>query len=176
MPVKFVAKNHVISMFVFQEKTMNETQLKNAAASAGNYHSMGFNCAESIFLTFRAIAVPDMNEDMVRMASPFGGGMGRSGCVCGALSGAIMILGAAKGRVSPDVPRKQSYELSNEYHNRFKAKFGATCCRVLVKAEFGSKEQGARCYDIITESAELLMDFLIEKDMVVNENTGKVSL
>jgi len=106
------------------------------------------------------------------MATPFGGGLGRSGCICGALSGAVMILGAAKGRVSADVPRKESYELSNEYHKRFYEKFGATCCRVLVKEEFGSREQGDRCYRIITESAELMMNFLIEKKIVNIENSS----
>jgi C_GCAxxG_C_C family probable redox protein len=153
-------------MLVFQEKIMNKIQETDAAESAGDYHNRGYNCAESIFLTFRLIAVPELSEDMVRMATPFGGGMGRSGCVCGALSGAMMIIGAAKGRTTPEVPRKQSYELANEYHNRFKSKFGATCCRVLVKHDFGTKEQSSTCYKIITESAELLMNFLVEKDIV----------
>ena len=145
---------------------MKELLLKNAADSAGSCHNKGFNCAESIFLAFREFAAPDLSEDMVRLATPFGGGLGRSGCVCGALSGAVMILGAAKGRVSPDVPRKISYELSNEFHNIFRGKFGATCCRSLVKDEFGSAGQGRRCYQIITESAALLMNFLIEKGIV----------
>lgn len=142
---------------------MNEPLYKKISDSAGDYHNRGFNCAESIFLAFREIAAPDLSEDMVRIATPFGGGIGRSGCLCGALSGGVIILGAARGRTTPETPRKESYELSSEFHNRFKSKFGATCCRVLVKAEFGSKEQGERCYQIITGSAELLMKFLVEK-------------
>jgi C_GCAxxG_C_C family probable redox protein len=142
---------------------MNELLYKNISDSAGDYHNRGFNCAESIFLAFRGVAAPDLSEDMVRIATPFGGGIGRSGCVCGALSGAVIILGAARGRTTPETPRKESYELSNEFHNRFKSEFGATCCRVLVKDKFGSKEQGERCYQIITGSAELLMKFLVEK-------------
>jgi len=145
---------------------MHKLILKKSADSAGSYHNQGFNCAESIFLTFRSIAAPDLSADMVRLATPFGGGLGRSGCICGALSGAVMILGAAKGRVSTDVPRKESYDLSGEYHNRFRQKFGATCCRVLVKDEFGSKEQKEKCFRIITESAELMMNFLIEKNII----------
>ncbi len=142
---------------------MNELIFKNISEIAGNYHNKGFNCAESIFLAFREVAAPELSEDMVRLATPFGGGLGRSGCVCGAISGAVIILGAAKGRISPDIPRKESYDLSSDYHNRFKEKFGATCCRVLVKEKFGSKEQGEKCYKIITESADLLMNFLVEK-------------
>ncbi len=142
---------------------MKETLYKNISDTAGDYHNSGYNCAESIFLAFREVAAPDLSEDMVRIATPFGGGMGRSGCVCGVLSGAVIILGAARGRTTPETPRTESYELSNEFHNRFKSKFGATCCRVLVKDKFGSKEQGERCYQIITGSAELLMKFLVEK-------------
>ena len=142
---------------------MNEPLIKKISDSAGDYHNRGFNCAESIFLAFREIAAPDLSEDMVRIATPFGGGIGRSGCLCGALSGGVIILGAARGRTTPETPRKESYELSSEFHNRFKSEFGATCCRVLVKDKFGSKEQGERCYQIITGSAELLMKFLVEK-------------
>jgi C_GCAxxG_C_C family probable redox protein len=145
---------------------MNFEIAKKKSEIAGNYHNQGYNCAESIFLAFRESAAPELTEDMVRIASPFGGGIGRSGCICGALSGAMIILGAAKGRTSPDISKKESYSLAGEYHNRFKNKFGSTCCRVLVKNSLSPKEQGERCYQIITESADLLMDFLTEKDIV----------
>ena len=144
---------------------MSEYLIKKAADSAGIYYKEGFNCAESIFLSLRSFAAPDLSEDMVRLATPFGGGVGRSGCVCGALSGAVIIIGAVKGRVLPDrKSRDLAYELSGEFHNRFKAMFGATCCRVLIKNE--SKGQGEKCHKIITESAGLLMSLLIEKNLI----------
>lgn len=145
---------------------MNDILSKNVVESAGNYHNQGYNCAESIFLTFRSIIAPDLSEDFVRLATPFGGGLGRSGCICGALSGAVLIIGAARGRTSAETPKSLSYDISSEYHNRFRLKFGGTCCRVLVRDRFGTKEQSEKCYRIITESAELLMNFLIEKDIV----------
>lgn len=145
---------------------MSELMTGSPAGAAGKYHEMGFNCAESIFLAFRELAAPELGEDMVKIATPFGGGMGRAGCVCGALSGAMLILGAARGRTDPSVPRKESYSLSQEYHNMFKERFGATCCRILVKHEFGSREQGERCYKIITESADMMYGFLKGKGIV----------
>jgi len=144
-------------------------KIKSAADTAGDYHNQGFNCAESIFLTFRGLVTPNLSEDIVRLATPFGGGLGRSGCICGALSGAVMIIGAATGRITSMTPRKQSYELTMEYHNRFRYQFGATCCRVLVKDEFGSKEQGEKCFKIITESADLLINFLYEKRIILKK-------
>ncbi len=146
---------------------MIENEMIQAAKMAGDYHNSGYNCAESIFLTFREQAVPELGEDMVRLASPFGGGLGRSGCVCGALSGAMLIIGAAKGRRNPLQPRKESYSLSNEYHDIFRKQFGATCCRVLNRHEFGSREQGETCFRIITESAGIMMKFLIDKGIVL---------
>lgn len=133
--------------------------------SALEYHKEGFNCAESIFLAFRERIAPDFSVEAVRMATPFGGGLGYSGCLCGALTGSVMILGIVKGRTTPDVPRKEPYSLSNEFHNRFKGKFNATCCRVLNKNQFGSAEQGATCGRIIGGTEELLMEFLKEKGL-----------
>lgn len=141
---------------------MSETVNK----SAMDYHREGFNCAESIFLAFRERVAPEFPADAVRMATPFGGGMGYSGCLCGALTGSVMILGILKGRTTPDVPRKEPYAFSNEFHNRFKKKFGATCCRVLNKHDFGSAGQGATCGSIISGTEEMLMDFLKENELL----------
>jgi C_GCAxxG_C_C family probable redox protein len=86
--------------------------------------------------------------------------------MCGALSGATMILGAARGRTGLETAKNPSYQLSHEYHDQFKTKFGGTCCRSLNRDKFGSKEQGERCNKIVTEGAELLMNFLIDKGIV----------
>ena len=131
-----------------------------------DYHKEGFNCAESIFLAFRERAAPDLGVDAVRMATPFGAGMGYAGCLCGALAGSIMILGLLKGRTTPDIPRKEPYGLSGEFHNRFRKKFGATCCRILKREGSGPDKQGATCEEIIAGTDELLSEFLREKGLV----------
>ncbi len=131
-----------------------------------DYHNEDYNCAESIFLAFREQAAPELGADMVRMATPFGAGLGNAGCLCGALAGSVMILGLFKGRTTPDVPRKEPYALSSEFHNRFKEKFGATCCRVLKRAASGPDMRGATCEEIISGTDELLSEFLAEKRLV----------
>ena len=131
-----------------------------------DYHKEGFNCAESIFLAFRERVAPEVSAETVRMATPFGAGLGNAGCLCGALTGAVMILGLLKGRTTPDVPRREAYTLSNEFHNRFKAKFGATCCRVLKRAASGPDKKGASCAEIISGTDDLLSEFLAEKRLV----------
>lgn len=144
---------------------MSETFLNR---TANNYHKDGFNCAESIFLAFRERVAPDFPAEAVRMATPFGGGLGYAGCLCGALTGAVMILGVLKGREKPEVPRKEPYALSKEFHNRFKEKFGATCCRVLNREIYGSPERGVTCSAIINGTEELLSEFIEEKKLFSN--------
>lgn len=145
---------------------MNEELIQEARTKAGNYFKQGFNCAESIFLTFRQYLTPELDESFVRMATPFGGGLGHAGCICGALSGAIMMLGLKKGRTSPDMPRDAAYELSCEFQKRFMTEFGATCCRALNKNPFGSPEQGKNCIKLIGNTAKIFMAFILEKGLI----------
>lgn len=130
-----------------------------------DYHKDGFNCAESIFLAFRQRVAPELSAEAVRMATPFGSGLGGAGCLCGALAGSVMILGLLKGRTTPDVPRKESYGLSSEFHNRFRDNFGATCCRDLKRKASGTDKKGATCEEIIARTDELLSDFMEEKGL-----------
>lgn len=145
---------------------MNDKCCSEARTTAGNYFRQGYNCAESIFLTFRPHLAPELDEKLVRMATPFGGGLGHAGCICGALSGAIMMMGLKKGRLSPSMPRDAAYELSCEFQKRFVNQFGATCCRALNKSPFGSPEQGRNCLKIIGTTAKLFMAFLLEKGII----------
>lgn len=145
---------------------MNEELILEAKSKAGNYYREGYNCAEALFLTFREYIAPDLDKDMVKLVTPLGGGIGRSGCTCGALSGGVIIIGAAKGRTSPDGPRSDSYDLAGEFHKRFRSEFGSTCCRSLNKLETNDPARGKLCLKIIGNSAGLLMQILQEKGLV----------
>ena len=55
-----------------------------------------YNCAQSTFIPFaRQMGLDD--ESALRVAAAFGGGMGRNGQNCGAVSGALLAIGLAKG-------------------------------------------------------------------------------
>ncbi len=145
---------------------MFEELALEARAQAGDFHRQGYNCAESIFLTFRPYLAPEADPDLVRIATPFGGGLGCAGCICGALSGAVMVLGLAKGRTSTEIPRKDAYALSSGFQKKFSDQFGATCCRALNKHPFGTPEQGKNCLKIIGTTAKIFMDFIQERNLI----------
>jgi C_GCAxxG_C_C family probable redox protein len=102
-----------------------------AAETAGNFFDAGHNCAEAVLLTF---AIDWNMPAMVCLATGFGAGMGRLGEACGALSGAIMALGARFGRAVPDdeEAKERCYEAVAELLERFEDAQGAPRCRDLT--------------------------------------------
>lgn len=137
----------------------------DAKQMAGQNFREGFNCAEAIVRAFRDILNPSLSDDVVRMASGFGGGLGHAGCVCGALTGATMVLGMLQGRVTPQESREPIYAGAREFHDRFRETFGATCCRVLNSHPFDSREHLRTCIKITGNTAALLQTFIEEKGL-----------
>jgi len=86
-------------------------------------------------------------EIAVRITSGLPEGFGRSGCTCGALSAGVIALGLFLGRNGPGIlNNRKVYAASRELHERFKTKFGASCCRVLTKnIEVGTKHHFRFC-------------------------------
>ncbi|WP_434510726.1 C-GCAxxG-C-C family (seleno)protein [Desulfitobacterium sp. AusDCA] len=137
-----------------------------AYKKAGDYFKEGFNCAESIVKTFNELCYNPMEAEIVRIATGFGGGLGHAGCMCGALAGSIMILGILKGRNNITESKEPTYELTKEFHDRFKLKFGATCCRILNPyKKLDSPEHLQNCVKITGNTAKLLIEFLKEKNL-----------
>ena len=62
---------------------------------ASEYFNNGYSCSESMIKW--AIDEGLVSEDLLSVATPFSGGMG-SGCLCGAIAGAHMIIGSQFGR------------------------------------------------------------------------------
>ncbi|MDI6822404.1 MAG: C-GCAxxG-C-C family protein [Actinomycetota bacterium] len=123
-----------------------------------NFRS-GFNCAESVLVTFCQLTGRPIDE-VLPLTTGFGGGIGRSGCLCGALAGAIIAIGLLHGRRSPKSDKHPAYDHASKLHKRFVTKFGSTCCRVLNKMDFKSEEHVKRCANIISETAGLLFEEL----------------
>lgn len=135
---------------------------------AGNNFKEGLNCAESIVKAFNELCDNSMSPEIIKMATGFGGGLGHAGCLCGALAGSTMVLGILKGRALATESRDPAYELSKEFHHRFNAEFGATCCRALNPYEFDSPEHLRRCLKLTGGTGKLLMEFLLEKKLITS--------
>jgi C_GCAxxG_C_C family probable redox protein len=108
---------------------------KDLAGMALEYGARGRSCSEAIMLAF----APALGLDpclALKLASGFGGGMGQSGEVCGALSAACMVIGLRFGtdQVHDSYGRQHVYLLVQELLARFRREAGAVQCRDLCFA------------------------------------------
>ncbi len=94
----------------------------------------GYNCAQAVTVAF--CDVMGLEPDFAaKMASSFGGGMGRMREVCGAVSGMLMVAGLVYGYDIPgdDVSKKKHYTLVQELAGQFRQEVGSIVCREILK-------------------------------------------
>lgn len=99
---------------------------------AVEYFANNFNCSQSVFVTYAKRM--GIDEPLaLRIATNFGGGA-RKGEMCGAVSGALMVLGLLEGHCdSEDIRgKKRAYEISEEFMNRFIKANKSVVCRDLL--------------------------------------------
>ncbi len=97
------------------------------------YFRQGYNCAQSVVLSFADLI--DMDEGTLsRMSCSFGGGMGRLREVCGAVSGMFMVAGLLWGYEGPETGAVKAahYARVQELAKAFEARNGAIVCRELL--------------------------------------------
>jgi C_GCAxxG_C_C family probable redox protein len=105
-----------------------------------------------------------------RVATCFGGGIGRRGEICGALTGAVMVVGLAKGRGAgegADV-KERAYQLAEQIVEAFRHRFGDVRCRALIGVDLSDAagQEAYRLKDIhnkfcvgyVAEAARLAYD------------------
>ena len=94
----------------------------------------GYNCAQAIAVAFSDVTRLD-KDFSTRMASSFGGGMGRMREVCGAVSGMLMVAGLLYGYDTPgdDVTKKAHYTLVQELAGKLRQQVGSIVCREILK-------------------------------------------
>lgn len=97
----------------------------------------GCNCAQAVFAAFTEETGLTEKVSM-KIAAPFGGGMGGSGLVCGALTGALMVFGAISGYTSSvTAEEKKAYtERVRSLMEKFSARNGSLiCCELKARNE-----------------------------------------
>lgn len=107
----------------------------NRVDKAAELFLEGFNCSQSVFAAFCDRFGMD-EETAKRVSAGLGGGVGRMREVCGAVSGAAMVLGSIVSATEGDdkESKAKNYELVREFAERFKQRHGGTViCREMLK-------------------------------------------
>ena len=135
-----------------------------------------YNCAQAVACAF--CAELGLEQEKARaLVSCFGGGMGRLREVCGAVSGALFVLGAAGGDYDPAdrAAKAAQYERVQEFARRFCGKNGSIVCRELLGLRSGQTDApvpaertgayyaGRPCAELVACAAEILQEMLEEQ-------------
>ena len=100
----------------------------------------GFNCSQAVVRIYG----PDYGLsalDSVRVSCGFGGGM-RRGDTCGAVTGALMVLGLRYGPqdVSDTSAKAGVYSKVDEFYSSYESKCGSIACRDLLGCDISTPE------------------------------------
>lgn len=129
--------------------------MKNKAIE---YFKQGYSCSESMIKA--AVDEGLVSKELLPAATSFSGGMA-SGCLCGAVAGCQMVIGAMHGRNDMDRDGQKARGLAKEFVEKFKAKNKFTCCKALTSGmEHHSPERKAHCTKIVEDAATIIEEVL----------------
>ncbi len=149
--------------------------MKTSSEKAQQLFKDGYNCSQAVFGAF----CDDMGMELrsaLRIASSFGGGMGRLREVCGAVSGMFMVAGMLYGYDEPNdtEAKKEHYKLIQELARRFTNINGTIVCRELLGLGKGpdnptpeprneSYYKKRPCAEYVKCAAEIMEQYINEK-------------
>ncbi len=112
---------------------MEQIDIDERVASARNYFTSGYNCAQSVVMAYTDIFEVDA-QMVISIASSFGGGMGRLREVCGAVSGMSILAGLMLPAtdVEDRAAKSANYKLVQELAEEFRSHNGSIVCRELL--------------------------------------------
>ena len=131
------------------------------------FHGRGANCAQSVVCAFADQCEVEESTAM-RVATGFGGGMGRMGGVCGAVTGAYMVLGLMHGMKKTEEAdaKTMTYGLVREFAQKFRAKNATLSCKELLGIDISTEEGmraakeknlfATRCNALISDAVDIL--------------------
>jgi C_GCAxxG_C_C family probable redox protein len=132
------------------------------------FRTGGYYCSEAIVASVRDNLAPDMPEALIAAASGFPVGVGRSKCMCGAVSGGVMSLGYVFGRTGPSSPADpksvKTLAAANELQQAFRDSHRVLCCSVHTRGmDMASGEHKAQCVAFTGEMAAKTAEIIVRE-------------
>ena len=143
-----------------------EVSIKKIKSDAEELFRKGdFFCSEAIVCSIKNNFELDMPDEMIAMASGFPIGIGKSKCVCGAVSGGVLCLGYFFGRTKGGDPKVQNtLKLADELQGSFRKNHGCLCCHVHTKGfDMASGEHKIQCVSFTGEIAEKAAEIIVRE-------------
>lgn len=114
----------------------------NRSEKAAECFGNGCNCAQAVFTAFCEELGLDKKTGL-KLACPFGGGLGHTGGVCGAVTGALLVIGLKYGPENPEDGeiKAQNYKIAQNFISEFKSRNGSINCTELISYDLSDESQ-----------------------------------
>ena len=131
----------------------------------------GSNCSQAVLASFAEDYDLDL-EQALKLACGFGGGMGRTAQTCGAVTGAVLVLGLAEAEPDPLEPATKTrvYGLVQSFIHQFTERHQTISCRELLGCDIGTADGymeaqrldifKERCPHYVKDAVEILESLL----------------
>ena len=142
---------------------------------AKDLFKQGYNCSQAVLAAFEDEIGLDL-ETCLKIASSFGGGMGRLREVCGAVSGMFMVAGLLYGYTDPEdhIGKTEHYQRIQKLAKQFEEQNGSIVCRELlglaIKADVPVPEKRTDqyykkrpCVELVEQAAAIIDDYIKEQ-------------
>ncbi len=151
-------------------KIITDNNIQSKAEKAEEYYNNGFNCSQAV-LASHAKELGVSEEMALKIGTQFGGGA-RKGEMCGAVSGALMVLGLKYGHYHFNAPEEKgrAYKIAEDFMNRFIEQNGTVVCRELLGYDLSKPEDlekikrlglfQKKCPEIIKCASDILEEIL----------------
>ena len=132
----------------------------------------GFSSSQAVISSFSKDLGLD-KETARKISCGFGAGMARTGNICGAVTGAIMVIGLKCGKATAgdDAAKERTYALVQEFITKFRVKNGSINCTELLGYDLRDTEQrkgvhasnavATKCPEFARDAAEILENILL---------------
>ena len=146
------------------------TKATKADKALAGFHK-GITCSSSVFSAFAG--EPGLDDKTAKkIGCGFGAGISRTGNMCGAVSGAIMVIGLKYGKAVPgdDAATDKTRALVRQFISTFTQKNGSVNCTELLgynlsKADEFETARGknlfvTKCPELVRDAVEILEKML----------------
>jgi C_GCAxxG_C_C family probable redox protein len=112
------------------------------AKEADSQFEKGYSCAPSVLSAYSEQFGLE-KELALKIACGFGGGIGRTGRTCGAVTGAVMVIGLKRGQadLADEKSRQETHKSVKEFIEKFTALHGSVECRELIGYDLSNPDE-----------------------------------
>lgn len=144
-----------------------------AVETAIQYFNNGYHCSEAVVRAVLEALHGTVEPYCIRIANPFLGGMGRTKAnACGAMTGALIVLGYQYGRTTADEDDNHCVAVTQQFCQRFETAVGlkSVTCQVLY-----DHRQNNSCRTYVANAVQIVLDLIEETMQPVPRFTNEIT-